>query len=159
MPFWYLAGGDSGKFKLYYGECLMSTFKNIVITADLNSATASQARLVLTEDSKSEMSKHNLKMTQSLNWTAYSNDNPEIQYKEFDPATKTMKVIDGSVLPTGTKVQVSMDIIPRVNPKPDSKNYASCVAIFVEANSYKPRQSETQRMDSISAMAIKAMSR
>lgn len=135
----------------------MANSNNIIVTANLNSAAADQARIVLSEETKTAMGKHSLKLSESLYWTAYANDNNFIQYMEMNSKTGEGKVIDGSTIPSGTKVQVSFDIVKRAKPTAESKNYASCVAILVEANSYKPRQSHADKMGSIAQQALKAM--
>jgi len=136
----------------------MANSNEIIVIANFNSTLGSQTQIVLSQAEKDKLEKKGLPISQSLNWTAYANRFKETKFFEYDSKTKAHTAIDGTTIPTGTPVAVTLEVSSRRNQDGTrSKNVAACRQVLVEANTYEKQQSESEKEASLSQQAIKAL--
>jgi len=142
----------------------MAKSNTFTFAITLNSTASSNVRAVLSTEDQKTLRDNGCYIPNEY-FTFYANDFEKLTYLQADPKTDAVETIDGTTIMPNTKAIVEVELNQRrKNGKPNpmidsltgeviSTHYPSGYSVTV-AKGFKPRMSETQRLNSAASNAL-----
>ena len=138
----------------------MAKSNTFTFAITLNSTSVDSVRAVLSTEDQKTLTDSGCYIPNEY-FTFYANDNGQLNYLQADPKTDAVEAIDGTTIMPNTKAIIQVDVTKRKRgPLTDSMtgevratHYPSGYSVTV-AKGFKPRMSETQRLNSAASNAL-----